>query len=56
MAHIYNFTGPNLVVDTACSSSLTAIHLAVQAIQNGEAEAAFAGGVDILLDENLFSQ
>jgi acyl transferase domain-containing protein len=36
MAHIYNFTGPNLVVDTACSSSLTAIHLAVQAIQNGE--------------------
>ncbi|MFF0872587.1 beta-ketoacyl synthase N-terminal-like domain-containing protein, partial [Bacillus velezensis] len=54
MAHIYNFTGPNLVVDTACSSSLTAIHLAVQAIQNGEAEAAFAGGVDILLDEKPF--
>ncbi|WP_204824184.1 SDR family NAD(P)-dependent oxidoreductase [Paenibacillus nicotianae] len=54
LAHFYNLKGPNLVVDTACSSSLTAIHLAVQSIQNGECELAFAGGVDILLDEVPF--
>jgi polyketide synthase PksJ len=54
LAHIYNFKGPNMVVDTACSSSLTAIHLAVNSINNGESDIAIAGGVDILLDEGLF--
>ncbi|MCX7747898.1 MAG: polyketide synthase [Clostridia bacterium] len=54
LAHICNFKGPNIVVDTACSSSLTAIHLAVRSIQNGESEIALAGGVEILLDENVF--
>lgn len=54
LAHLYNFKGPNMVVDTACSSSLTAIHLAVNSIQNGESEIALAGGVDILLDESIF--
>jgi len=54
LAHIYNFKGPNMVVDTACSSALTAIHLAVRALQSGEAELALAGGVEILLDETVY--
>ncbi|MDE1462572.1 beta-ketoacyl synthase N-terminal-like domain-containing protein [Spartinivicinus poritis] len=54
LAHIYNFTGPNLVVDAACASALTAIHLAVQSLRQGESEIALAGGVDILLDEQPF--
>lgn len=54
LAHVYNFTGPNMVVDAACASALTAIHLAVKSLQNGEAEIALAGGVDILLDEQVF--
>ncbi|MCO1604483.1 SDR family NAD(P)-dependent oxidoreductase [Desulfosporosinus nitroreducens] len=54
LAHVYNFKGPNMVIDTACSSSLSAIHLAVQSIQRGECEAALAGGVEILLDENVY--
>ncbi|MCC5466708.1 beta-ketoacyl synthase N-terminal-like domain-containing protein, partial [Pelosinus baikalensis] len=54
LAHIYNFKGPNMVVDAACASSLAAIHLAVKSIQNGEAEIALAGGVEILLDESPF--
>ena len=36
-------------MDTACSSSLSAIHQAVQSIRSGECEAAFAGGINILL-------
>lgn len=54
LAHLYNFKGPNMVVDTACSSALTAVHLAVRAIQSGEAEMALAGGVEILLDGEAF--
>ncbi|MFF0912797.1 SDR family NAD(P)-dependent oxidoreductase [Brevibacillus sp. NPDC003359] len=54
LSHFYNLKGPNMVIDTACSSSLTAIHLAVKSIQNGECDQAFAGGVDILLDDAPF--
>lgn len=53
VSHFFNWTGPNTVIDSACSSSLVSISLACDALINGRADAALAGGVDILLDENV---
>ncbi|MBD8525904.1 SDR family NAD(P)-dependent oxidoreductase [Pseudomarimonas arenosa] len=47
VSYFMNFTGPSIAVDTACSASLTAIHLACDAIRNGECAAALVGGVNL---------
>ncbi|MDP7269740.1 MAG: SDR family NAD(P)-dependent oxidoreductase [Gammaproteobacteria bacterium] len=49
VSYEFNLTGPSVNVQTACSTSLVAIHLAYQALLNGEADMALAGGVTIEL-------
>lgn len=49
ISYLLDLHGPSETLDTACSSSLVAIHHAVQAIINGDCEAAIAGGVNALL-------
>ncbi|MCP3137809.1 beta-ketoacyl synthase N-terminal-like domain-containing protein [Pyxidicoccus xibeiensis] len=51
ISDFFNWRGNNLVVDSACSSSLVSVHLACQALRDGEVDAAVAGGVDLMLDE-----
>ncbi|MFD3462124.1 polyketide synthase Pks13 [Nocardia fluminea] len=49
VSYFYDFRGPSVTVDTACSSTIVAVHQAVRALRNGEAEVALAGGVNMIL-------
>lgn len=49
VSYAFGFEGPSLTVNTACSASMVAVHLACQAIRQGEATLALAGGVHLLL-------
>ena len=46
-----NLRGPSYVIASTCSTSLVAIHLACQAILNGECDMALAGGVAVFSEK-----
>lgn len=54
VSFLLDLHGPSESVDTACSSSLTALHRAVRCLQTGDCDAAIAGGVNLLLSDDLF--
>ncbi len=49
IAYAFDFIGIVFQLDTACSSSLVAVHLARQALQRGEIDAAVVAGANLIL-------
>ncbi|KAK3935596.1 hypothetical protein QBC46DRAFT_462003 [Diplogelasinospora grovesii] len=54
VSYFFDWHGPSITLDTACSSSLVAVHLAIQALRNGESQVAIAAGANLILSPAMY--
>jgi acyl transferase domain-containing protein/NADPH:quinone reductase-like Zn-dependent oxidoreductase/acyl carrier protein len=53
IAYTFGLQGTTMQLDTTCSSSLLAVHLATQALRQGELDMALVGGVNLMLTPDV---
>ncbi|KAL2862531.1 type I polyketide synthase [Aspergillus lucknowensis] len=49
----FKFSGPSYSIDTACSSGLAALHLACNALWQGDIDTAICGGTNVLTNPDI---
>ncbi|KAK6541942.1 hypothetical protein TWF694_007715 [Orbilia ellipsospora] len=54
ISYTFNLTGHSVSLDTACSSTIVALHMAVKAMQSGEAPMAIVCGANLILNPDMF--
>ena len=52
-SYYLNLNGESITVQTACSSSLAALHLACESLQKGNCDFAVAGGINIVVPQDV---
>jgi acyl transferase domain-containing protein len=53
IAYKLDLRGPSVTVQAACATSLTAVHLACKSLLDGDCDMALAGGVSIVLPQDM---
>ncbi|KAF7553842.1 hypothetical protein G7Z17_g3332 [Cylindrodendrum hubeiense] len=53
LSYEYDLKGPSMTIRTACSSSLSSLHLACQALYNGDCETAIVAGSSVIIDPTM---
>ena len=54
LSHFFDLRGTSATIDTGCSTGLTALHLACQSLRTGEATQSVVGGVNVMLNPDMF--
>ena len=56
ISYVLNLSGPSVPVDSMCSSSLTALHMAAEALRQGQCELAIVGGVNLYQHPSSYAE
>jgi acyl transferase domain-containing protein len=51
--YVFNLRGPSVTLDSACTSALYGLHIAIQAIRDGDCESAIVATANYIMDPSM---